>query len=802
MKFTLKWLREHLDFSCSIEDLTENLTGLGIEVERVNNPYQLLKGFKVCQIKKTMKHPNADKLKICEVYDGNNYMEVVCGANNARENLVTVLAPVGVTLPSTGKNETTKIKESNIRDVKSYGMLCSSNELGLGPESDGIIELNLNEVSIGKSFADFEDEDNIDIEISITPNRSDCAGVLGIARDLKAKGIGYLKKKKKVEIKSSFLTDITLENKLERSDCPQFAMRLIKGVKNTSSPRFLQKRFNTCGIKVISALVDVTNYLTFDICRPLHVFDFDKISGGITIRHSIKGEKFDGLDGTNYELEDGMIVICDEIGIISLAGIIGGLRTACDLDTKNILLESAYFLPEKIAYTGRKLLIDSDARYRFERGIDPESTISGLEIATQMILNLCGGEPGSIISKGEYKKSNKKIFFNRSDLYRIVGIDVDNEYIKLKLEALGFEVKKEADNLVVISPSWRNDIEIKEDLVEEIARIYGYEKIPTNPIKETIKIKRNVTNRSQKKKRIIRRKLVSNGLSELVTWSFVDTKYEKLFNPENTIEINNPISSELSSLTSNLATNLILALKKNHKRNYLNRGFFEIGPVFYGTKPYEQKECIFAARSGEVSSKDWFDPARKFDLFDIKSDLFDVLEILNFSSNSIKINQESLPLFLHPKKSASINIGKNILGYLGYMHPQILKMFDLKQDIICFNICLSDALELSKKEKISKPAYYPSQFQTSKRDYSFIIDREIFSIEIVNLIKSLDKKLIKNVRVFDQFEGKDIENGKKALAIEVTIQSEEKTLTENELENISELVIKKIKQSYNAELRN
>ena len=801
MKFTLKWLREHLDFNCSLDYLIENLTSLGLEVEKVNNPYVFLKDFKICQIKKTLKHPNADKLKICKVFDGKKFLEIVCGAENAKENLITVLAPVGVTLPLNDKKEKIKIKESNIRDIRSYGMLCSANELGLGSESDGIIELKVSQDKVGKSFAEIEDEENIVIEISITPNRPDCAGVSGIARDLAAKGVGKLKEKNVIKIEKTFESEIKLKNELEISDCPQFSLRVIKNVRNNSSPNYLQKRFNRSGIKVISALVDVTNYLTFDFCRPLHAFDFDKISGEIVIRHSKLGEKFEALDGITYKLEDEMIVICDSVGIISLAGVMGGKRTACDLNTKNVLLESAYFKPEKISSTGRKLMIDSDARYRFERGIDPNSTISGLEIATKMILDFCGGDPGSIISKGKCNEIGNEVVINKLDVKQILGIEISDEYIKTKLEALGFNLKSKKNDLVFLSPSWRNDIKIKEDLIEEIARIFGYENIPSKPIINTPKFKKNITNQNQKFKRMIRRRLVSNGLAELITWSFVDSKYEKLFNKDKIIKISNPISSELNSLRSTLAVNLIIAIKKNQKRGYFNRGFFEIGPVFFGSKPFEQKDCIFGIRSGEISSKDWFDKPRKFDLFDVKSDLFDILDILNFSSDSICIDKNNLPLFLHPKKSASISIGKKSVGYFGYIHPDFLKSFELKQDLICFNICLSDILGFIKNIKISKPAYFPSQFQSSKRDFSFVVKKDLYSVEIVNLIKKLDKDLIKNVRVFDQFVGDELDKDKKALAIEVTIQSEEKTLTELDLENLSKLIVNNIKDTFNAELR-
>ena len=802
MKFTIKWLREYLDFDSTIKELSECLTGLGLEVESIINPYVYLNDFKVCLIKKVYKHPNADKLKICEVFDGLKIINVVCGAKNARENLVTVLAPVGVTLPTINKIEGIKIKKGLIRDIESNGMLCSAEELGLEKSSEGIIELNeTNE--IGKSFSLYPNEELIVVEIAITPNRPDCAGVLGIARDLEAAGFGKLKYKNIIKVKENFKSNITVSNELESSACPELSFRLIKGVKNISSSESLKSKFSATGIKIISSLVDITNYLTFDRCRPLHVFDSDKVKGNITLRYSKDGEEFVGLDGIKYKLDNDMIVICDDEGIISLAGIMGGERTSCDFDTRNVLLESAYFLPEKIAFAGRKLSIQSDARYRFERGIDPASTIEGLNIATQLIQERCGGEVGSIIHSGGFKSKINKIKLGTTEVSKVLGYDFDSEYIESKLRGIGCEVERKDNLFDVIPPTWRNDIQIKEDLIEEVARIFGYENIPSKPFLSNQKILRDVTTDNQKLKRKMSRNLVSRGLTELITWSFVDEKFENFINSQNKkVEISNPISNELTTLRSTLLTNLLLAVKKNYNRGYLNQNFFEIGPIFYGDQPGQQYESVFGIRCGQISNKSWIEKTRETDIFDVKSDLMSLLGFMNFSENSIHIENKGTPDYYHPRQSGTIKIGNKSLGFFGAIHPIIIKKFDLALDALCFELNLTEALGLYKTKKKSRPVFLPSPYQSSIRDFSFILDKEFLSSKLVNAIRSVDRKLIKNIKIFDCFEGEEIGESKKALAVEVIVQSEEKTLKDNELEDISDKIIQNVEKNCNAKLRN
>ena len=801
MKFTLKWLRDHLDFDCSINELSECLTNIGLEVEKIHNPYDQLQDYRVCVIKEINKHPNAEKLKICTVDDGNELLQIVCGASNAKENLKTVLAPIGVKLPTKDKFDGIKISKTMIRDIESFGMLCSAEELDLEFKSNGIIELD-SKHTVGSSFSEYIDEELIIIEIAITPNRVDCAGVLGIARDLDAYGLGKLRKSKFISIKKEIETPIGLKNTLIKSDCPQFVLRLIKDVKNKNSSDELAKRFNSSGIKVISALVDITNFLTFDRCRPLHVFDFDKIKGKIVIRHSIDDEKFKGLDAVEYKLTKGMIVICDDLGIISLAGIMGGERTACDFTTKNVLIESAFFSPEKIAWAGRKLSIESDARYRFERGIDPKSTIEGIELATDLIVKACGGIVGSIIKDGDYIEKKTAILMTENDISKLIGYDFEKDFIIEKLKLLGCEYVEKENFFEINPPSWRNDLKIKEDIIEEIARLHGYENLPSTPIINLNNLNRKVTNKNQKFKRNIGRHLVSIGMIELKTWSFVDKKYELFVNPnKQTIDIDNPISSELTCLRSNLLINLLGAIKKNINRGYNDLCFFEIGPIFNGNQPGDQTEYITGIRCGCEISKDWLQKNRNVDLFDVKADILNVMRILNFSEDSLIIDNNNIPEYLHPRKSGRINIGKETVGFFGIINPKLIKNFDLKIDIASFELNFDLLMKFCKKKKISRSIFSASQFQFSKRDFSFILEKEILSSEIINTIKKVDKSLVKGVKIFDLFQEKEVGEDKKALAVEVVIQSDKKTLTEGELEDISSRIIENVQKNCNAKLR-
>ena len=798
MKFTVGWLKDYLEFDYSVSDLCNKLTDIGLEVEKVLDPSENLKNFKIAKIIKKSPHPNADKLSLCEVLDGNENLQIVCGANNARENLITVLAPVG-TIIFPGKKNEFKIGKSKIRGEESNGMLCSEEELGLSDSSEGIIELNEN-YNIGDKYSQYINDEDIMIEIAITPNRVDCAGVYGIARDLSAADFGKLKKKKITKVKSKFKTEIKLVNKLKDSDCPNFSVRLIKNVENKNSSASLIKRFEKTDLKVISSLVDITNFITVDFCRPLHVFDYDKIQGDLIIRHSKKGEKFLGLDDENYQLDDGMIVICDDSGVISLAGILGGKRTACDHKTKNVLVESAYFLPASIIKSGRKLNIQSDARYRFERGIDPNSVEEGIEYASEMILKICGGEPGSIVTDGQRIDSNNNIKIDKTFFDKVLGIKISNQFIRDKLNKIGCKFSGN-ENLVVTPPTWRSDIKIKEDLVEEIARLYGLERIPSIPFDLQNNTNQKKTSNIQVLRNKIKKLLVSRNFFEIITWSFTDEKIHKLFDEtESFLKIRNPISSELSCMRSNLLPNIISAIKKNINKNLNNFSFFELGPVFLGKEPKQQFENICLVRSGKINEKSWIDKERNLDFFDIKADLSSVLNCLEMNIENFDVIRSSKSYY-HPGKSGSLSISDETVGFFGEMNPFILNSFNIKDKLVAFELNLTKLLKFYKKKEKSKKPLIASQYQLSKRDFSFEFDKNIFSLEVIKLIKNTNNKLIKDVKVFDSYEGEKINKEKKAVGFQVTIQSDEKTLTDDEINEISEKIISKVKNKYDAKLR-
>jgi len=794
MKFTVGWLKDYLDFDCSLIQLSHKLTSIGLEVENIKSPIINPDKFIVCEVIEVEKHPNADKLKVCDVSDGKENYKIVCGAENVKNGLITVLAKEGAVIYSQTENEF-KISKSKIRGIQSNGMLCSEEELGIKGKSAGIIELN-NSYEVGKSFSDYVSDEDIEIEISITPNRVDCAGVYGIARDLSASGLGKLKELKVEDIKSSQKSIIKIDNKLKDTDCPQFFLREVKNVSNTDSPDWMLKRFRMTGIKIISYLVDVTNYINFDLCRPLHVFDADKIQGNIVIRHSKKGEKFLGLDDQEYILDDNMIVICDEKKIISLAGILGGKNSCCDRETKNILIESAYFLPDSISSTGRKLNIQSDARYRFERGVDPESTKNGINLASKMITKLCNGELCEIIKDNSSTNKERSIEVSSDFINQILGTNLNDEVVQEKLLKIGCLIEKKNSIFLVAPPSWRQDISIKEDLVEEVARLYGYDTIENEPM--NIKKRRtNIVSVNQKSKKKIKEVLVSRNINEIINWSFVNKEWEGLFGNRDPIEIENPISSEQSVLRSNLVGGLLSIVKKNNNKGKQTISIFEFGPIFSHDKKILQSDHIVVIRSGMMTEKSWVEKDREFDVFDIKADLIDVFKVLDFKGKSIKfINKENK--YYHPGKSCIVKYGNQVVGSFGEIHPFIKKKFGLKNNACMFELNFSILSGFFKNKTDSKKEFLNSLYQSSVRDFSFYIDKKLSCGDVVDHIYSIDEQLVKRVKIFDNY---DNESSKRAIGIEVVIQSNEKTLSEKEINNLSDKIIKTVEDKFKAKLR-
>ncbi len=801
MKITYDWLKDHLKVSAKEDKLIEKLTDIGLEVESIENLSEGLDLFKVAKILKTEKHPNADRLKVCDVDVGNKEIKkVVCGAANAREGLLTVYAPPGAIIPKSK----TKLVVAKIRDVTSYGMLCSESELNLSDKSDGITELSSSKYAknIGKNY--FSKSSSNLIDLSITPNRPDCLGARGIARDLSAAGFGKLKPQKDKIIKSNKKQSLKVKITKEKNQgCLSFGSCLITNVKNIESPQWLKDKLISIGQKPISAIVDITNYVMIDINRPLHAYDADKINKGIVVRNSKLGEEFTALDNKNYKLDDGMCVISDNKGVLGLGGIIGGIRSGTELDTKNVLLESAYFDPRSIRITAKKLNIDTDAKFRFERGIDRLSIEDGLNKAAFLIKEICGGEISKIdIQKIESYK-NKVIKFEPKTFERITGFKISTKEMVIILEKLGFKLKKEKKLLKLTVPSWRPDIVQEIDIVEELVRISGYEKIKIeNPIKERLK---NTLNPTQKLFHFLQRAVASKGYMEAITWSFTDSKYNDHFKEASKeIKIVNPISSELGVLRNSIFSNLVMYLSKNLDRGIKDLSIFEIGPIFYGSQPGEQNTIVCGLSAGKKSRLSWIEKERNIDVFDIKRDVIQTLVEAGYDSEKFYIDDPS-PNYYHPGKSGRIFLNKGIdkvAAYFGEIHPNIIKTLDIKtESLVGFEIFL-DNLKLPKKPlKDQKTKYSVSDFQKSERDFAFIVDKKISVQDLVSVISNIDKNLISNIKVFDVYEGDNIPQNQKSVAISVTIQSLEKTLTDNDLEKTNNLIIETVENKTGAKIR-
>ena len=801
MKITTSWLKEHLETKLNENQIIDKLTDIGLEVEGVDSQSSELDSFIVAKILKVEKHPDADRLKVCDVDIGSGgSVKVVCGASNAEEGLLTIYAPPGAIVP---KNKM-KLIVSKIRGVTSYGMLCSESELNLSNESDGIIQLlqKKYEKKIGENYFP-KDSINI-IDISITPNRADCLGIRGIARDLAAAGSGKLKKLKAEKLTKKKEQKINIKIIKEKNQgCTTFGSCLITSVKNCESPDWLKKKIISLGQKPISAIVDITNYVMFDLNRPLHAYDADKIDKGIIIRNSKKGERFKALDDKDYNLENDMCVIADASGILGLGGIIGGTRSGTELDTKNVLIESAYFNPRSIRKTSKILNIDTDAKFRFERGIDPLSIEQGLQRAAELIKKICGGE----ISKFDIKKieniRNSLIKFDVQLFEKITGFKIDQKEVIKILTNLGFEIKKQKKLLVLGVPSWRPDIEQEVDIVEELVRIKGYDQIK---MIEPEKVrKKNTLNQIQKLFHFLQRAIASKGYLEAITWSFTDSKVNQLFIENNEeIKIINPISTDLNVLRSSIFSNLIIHLNKNLGRGFKDLSIFEIGPTFSGPQPGEQQTVATGLRTGKLSRQSWLQRERLVDVFDVKSDVIKSLVEAGYNKDKFYIDDEA-PNYYHPGKSGRIFLNKGkekVVAFFGDIHPSILKKLDIKAEaLVGFEIFLDNIKQTKKSLKNQKNQYKYSDFQKSERDFAFVLDKNFKAQELIEIISNVDKELVRSVKVFDVYEGANIPEGKKSIALNVTIQSLEKTLTEDDLNKINQLIISAVESKTGAKIR-
>ncbi len=804
MKFTLNWLKTHLDTEASLDEITEALTDLGLEVEGVENPADTLGAFRLCRVIEAMQHPNADRLRLCRVEtypdgpDGRTEeVQVVCGAPNARTGLVGVFAPVGAYVPGIDLT----LKPGKIRDVESLGMLCSERELLISDEHDGIIDLPA-DAPLGARFIDYLDRNDPVIDIAITPNRPDALGVRGIARDLAARGMGRLKPAPAASIGGSFPCPLKVSiDEGTLKDAPLFAGRLIRGVKNGPSPQWLQDRLRAIGLRPISALVDVTNFLTYDRNRPLHVFDADKVSGDFRVHYAKGGEALMALDENEYTLEAGMMVISDDNGAQSIAGIMGGAATGCSDDTQNVFVESAYWAPIAIAMAGRKLKINSDARYRFERGIDPGFTPEGLDIATAMILEICGGEVSEMVMAGEVPDTSRAYKLDPSRVVSLVGMEIaEAEQIRI-LTALGFEV----DDLMVSVPSWRPDVQGEADLVEEIARVASLTKLIGKPLaRPGTGVMKPVLTPAQNRLMHLRRALAL-GLNECVTYSFIDQKSAELFGGgSDAVKLSNPISSEMSHMRPDILPSLLQAAARNQARGEADMALFEIGQGFDGPEPENQRTMACGIRVGSTAPRNAFGTRRNVDIYDAKGDAEAALKAIGAPVGNLMVLRNA-PDWFHPGRSAVLSLGpKNPLAVFGELHPKVLKEMGVKGAAVGFTI-FPDNVPLKKAKSKTRPALGGSDLQAVERDFAFVVDAELEVEKLMKAAKGGDKKLIEAVSVFDIFSGAKAEAamgaGKKSVAISVRIQPKDATLTDKEIEAISAKIVASVARQTGGELR-
>lgn len=777
MKFTLSSLKEILETKSSLEEISTKLTAIGLEVESVEDKAKILAPFSVAKIIEAKPHENSTKLKICtvETADSKTPLQIICGAANARTGLKVAYAPIGSIIPA---NQMV-IKKAKIAGVESNGMLCSARELAISDADEGIIEID-EKWPIGSKISEVFSLNEALIEINVTPNRGDCLGVYGIARDLAASGIGELKNLEIKKIDGQFSSPFVVKNSAE-SACNFAAFRHLKNIKNCQSPQWLKEKLQAVGMNPISAVVDVTNYVMQILNRPMHAYDASKIETSLEIRFAQKDEKFTSLKNEEYVLDEKILVIADAKKVVGVAGVIGSANSTCELGTTEILLESAFFTPSAVAYSGRKLNILSDARHRFERGIDEASCELGIDLATQLILEICGGEVSEIKFVGE-KSAAKKINFDLAKIKKLTGLEVAPEKAVEILEKLGFK----GSNQVEI-PSHRHDIFSSEDLVEEVVRILGYDQIKSQPL---------ATKSLPLPSDSARSTLLAQGLTEIITWSFVDSNLVEIFGEKNEkLILANPISAELNHMRPTLAIGLLETYQRNSARNFSDLSLFEIGNVFVGET---QKSMIAGLRAGKNKEQNHYHDQRDFDVFDVKKDFLAIAEISGLRAESMQFNTADAPKYYHPHRSASLKLGKNLVGFFGELHPGVAKKFDIKTRVNLFEI-FADALPAQGKSP--RKAYAQNDLPMVERDFAFLADRNLLVGDLIKTISAVDKQLIKEVGIFDIFSGNNIAEDKKSVALRVIIQPQEKTLTSEEIDAISKKIIEAVSKSHNASLR-
>ncbi len=797
MKFTLSWLQDHLETERSLEEIVAKLSLIGLEVEGVEDPAAALAPFRVAYVREAKQHPDADRLRVCIVEHAEGVSQVVCGAPNAKTGMLGIFAPPGSHIPGTDLD----LKPGKIRGVESNGMLVSEREMGLSDEHDGIIELE-GDFAIGTPLAEVLELNDPVIEIAITPNHAEALGVRGIARDLAAAGMGRLKDLDLTPVAGSFESPIRwhIEPGAAEAYCPAVAGRYFRGVTNCESPAWLKRRLEAIGLRPISALVDITNYVTFDLNRPLHVFDADKVAGDVTMRMARPGEEVLALDGKTYGLDGETLVIADETVPEAIAGIMGGEESGCTRETRNVFLEVALFDPISVARAGRRLGLSSDARYRFERGIDPRSLEWGVEVAARLILEICGGEASRPVLAGRIPDPRQRVGLRPERVEALGGVAVPVERQEAILSRLGFEVTRTDGRLDCLVPSWRPDIDGEADLVEEVLRIEGYEAIPVTPLPRRGDLPAAVLTPEQRRRTQVRQTLAWRGLDEVITFSFMDGSQAALFGEvKESLRLVNPISSELDVMRPSVLGNLAAALKRNADRGSPDLGFFEVGPVYLDDTPEGEPWLASGLRHGLAVERQWQGGSRPVDAFDAKADVLAVLEVLGAPVENLQTSTDA-PVWYHPGQSGQLRLGPKVLAAFGSLHPKVAAAYGLKGKVAGFEVFL-DRIPFPKAKGKAKAPPKISAFQPVERDLAFVVDRAVPAEALLRAARGAERALVASVRLFDLYEGSGLPEGKKSLAIGVTLQPTSATLTDGEIEAVMAKVVAAVAKATGGTLR-
>ncbi len=810
MKFTLSWLKEHLDTEATAEEIAETLTDLGLELESLEDPSASLGAFTICRVIEAGPHPDADRLRLCRVETWPNgpaspseEVQVVCGAPNARTGLIGVFARPGTHIPGTGVD----LKPGVIRGVESNGMLCSERELMVSDDHDGIIDLPEG-APLGARYIDYAGLNDPVFDIAITPNRPDALGVAGVARDLAARGIGRVKTPAIEPVEGKFPSSIAvkIEDDVAAGACPVFAGRLIRGVQNGPSPAWLQKKLRAIGLRPISKLVDVTNLITFDRGRPLHVFDAAKVQGDLVVRFSREGEELLALDGKTYVLPEGVTIIADDAGVESLGGIMGGELSGCTEETVDVFVEAAWFDPIRTALSGRKLKINSDARYRFDRGVDPESCVEGIELATKLILELCGGEPSEVLVAGKTPDTSRSYRLDPARCASLVGMDIPEAEQRRILEALGFSPRDEDGKIMVGVPSWRPDVMGEADLVEEVARVASLTKLIAKPLpRPAAGVTRPTQTLGQKREARVRRTLAAQGMNECVTYSFIAQPQAAAFGGgDDAVRLENPISSEMSHMRPDPLPGLLAAAARNQARGAAEIALFEIGPGWSGGEPEDQRVTASGVFVGATAPREWSGARRAPDLWDAKAAAEAALASLGVNVERLMPLRQA-PEWFHPGRSAVLGLGpKNPLAAFGELHPRALEAMDVKGPAVGFTVYL-DNVPAPKSRTIARPALAASDFQAVERDFAFVVDAQTEAETLLRAARGADKKLVESAAIFDVFDGpkaaQSLGEGKKSLALSIRLQPRDRTLTDEEIEAVAKKVVAAVTKATGGELR-